>query len=996
MTDVQSCVLTKVGHAEIARILFFFNPKYFLVREGIFIDPPLSRTWLYKVIMSFFGKIRYLSYCVLLMIYIDLTNLSKFLIFISSVYALVKQLDERRQSITSCNQLFDDDAKALRRQLISKIDGLIFQPYVSIGRKSREILWRKGFYDVISLVKRNWASKSATKIQPDEMALQRTEMMQLIHEGITIYRSIVVRLDRYFDMDLRNILDFSVLIDDDASDETVDSGHLFPVDLLNYAVETVHAAMLSLGDLHRYFIDFNFDKPCLMRREQAARFYHDAFQLNTKIGMAQNQLGTLFTGQRYDLDAMYHYLHSLVCSIPFELSENNVAKIFAANAEYLKLMVEDGSGANVRDFLARFKLIADIFFYEKDVTDFNALCHCLLIDLRALLATKRSQLTSDFLFKVVGILMFCLTKLSASQSATVHSLNALLVAVCSEMVDSAIGHLEKFVASRAEQNGNFQDTYGTLFELFDRNVRLSRKSHRVQLDETKAKNGSVVNVKNGEKRMVVDNVAKVTKVAQRKSMTSESSLGSNRNLSDDKPSKADDRHEEKPRSEESRKKSGFKLRRRRRRLNSDNSDADNTDAGSESETTDDYHMDSDFSSVEDSSEADSSDEEAEEQPSDEDQLEVTLKPENNSNGEDMIVEEERLIYMNGMSHPTDEGPNDGTLDRILMMLCHISDEDAKLNSELIGSNLPMYSTENNAKNLGEPTTDVQSASEKLRYKRKYTKVDPNIIIEFAQQECTLQALKVLFDWLRINHELLINCFASNPEFVYKIMRFMNHLNVDVFTRKVCFDRSLIKIADLRPDLDRLFETRATIPLHEDLMLKDLAVLAAGQQQLDFESRMQLRLSGNEESALRMFKLVDFGFFVAKTKQFGFNFCARSRVFVLASGPKENGGRQKANRIYGDQAPLTRGMRAKRRKNEERARNRVFVAKPAMDNYATSTDENDVILLGKNEVPKVSYVCVRQIHVYKILAFLFSKTFLVKYSIYFITKVLVVSVGVSPT
>lgn len=873
----------------------------------------------------------------------------------SSVYALVKQIDERRQILSSNDQLFDADIKTLRHQLITKIDDLIFQPHISIGRKSREILWRKGFYDVISMMKRNWSSKSV-QIPAADLTAQRDEMMLLIHEGIAIYRSIVVRFDRYFDMDLRNIVDFSAFVDgdDDAVDEITDSGQLFPLDMLNYGVETVHGAMLSLGDLHRYFIDFNFDKPKPMDREMAARFYNDAFQLNTKIGMAQNQLGTLFSGKRFDLDAMYHYLHALVCPIPFGLSENNVAKIFAANADYLKMMVEDGVGTNVRDFMARFKLIADIFFYDKEVTDFHMLCHCLLIDLRFLLANKRSQLGDDFLFKVVGILMFCLTKLSANRSSAVHSLNALLVAICSEMVDSAIGNLEKFIESRVDQNAKFQETYGTLFELFDRKVRLSRKADQSRIQEENGKNTEPINGKNS-----MSNNKTVPSVTKRNSFTSESSVGSSRNFSGEM-AKDEGNSKNIEKSEDARKKPVFKLRRRRRRLTSEDSD-DQANSNGGSYGSEDYQLDSEFSSNEDLSESDSSDEEVVDEK-DIQQLDVTLQPgKQYSDSEDLIVEEERLIYKNGMSHNAEE-LIEGSLDRMLMQICHISNEDAKLNLELIGNHIPenknQYQIQNDFSIIPE-SNDKPMTTQKLQYQLKYKKVDPNIIIEFAQNECTLPALKLLFDWLRINIELLINCFASNPEFVHKILRFMNHINVDIFTYKVCFDRSsLLKCVGIQHDLVDLFNARATIPLSEDLMVKDLAVLATGQQLLDFESRMQLNLTANEESILRLFKLVDFGFLLSKTKQFGYNFCTKSRVFVISGGSKENGKRQKANgvgrnNLSGEQHS-TRNRRTKRRKNENRVRKRMVLAKPLADSYTTSADENDVTLLASQETSKVCF------------------------------------------
>lgn len=229
--------------------------------------------------------------------------------------------------------------------------------------------------------------------------------------------------------------------------------------------------------------------------------------------------------------------------------------------------------------------------------------------------------------------------------------------------------------------------------------------------------------------------------------------------------------------------------------------------------------------------------------------------------------------------------------------------------------------------------------EKLRYKRKYSKIDPNILVEFAQKECTLKTLKILFDWLKVNNDILVNCFSSNPEFVHKIMKLLNHFNIDIFTRKVCFDRNLIKTENVRQDLRTLFDIRISVPLHEDILLKDFSILEGVQQNLDFEIPLQMSVTENEENILRIFKLVDFGFFICKTKKYRYNFCARSRRFIEilpnnrnegAAGCTSNGNVRKETR----RSERRRGFL--RRKNENGRRGKRMKQR----NSYTSNEEND--------------------------------------------------------
>lgn len=380
-----------------------------------------------------------------------------------------KQIDEQTPTIISIEDIFTTTFQHLRDQLTNQSEILIFENHEFIGKRSREFLWRKGYYEIITIAKR---------IRPKVLSqCNEARLINLIFEGIKKFKSIILNFENKYNLDLKYIIDFELLNPDLCHIEKKGTTEKYKESTINYALETVHSLLVSIGDLHRYYIDFKFNSCTpIVNRDIAAKYYYEAFKLNSKIGMPQNQLGTLYSGCNYNFDSMYHYLYSLVCRQPFDLSENNAIKIFQINSEHLE-SINNGINLkfNIQDFLAQFILIVDIFFYDKNVTDFNMLCHSVLIDFRNLLKSNEIQLNeNDFFFKFVSILLFCLAKLRIADSLKIHSLNAFLMAICSELIDSCTTKLEQFIVQREQQSENFKISYSQIFGEYDNNVRLSK------------------------------------------------------------------------------------------------------------------------------------------------------------------------------------------------------------------------------------------------------------------------------------------------------------------------------------------------------------------------------------------------------------------------------------------------------------------------------------------------------------------------------------------
>lgn len=185
-------------------------------------------------------------------------------LFFRCVYNLLKQFEQEKQKINSIEGIFDTRIEQLRNAIIDQSTALIYQTeFEVIGRKCREILWFKGYYDLISLAKRFWKKNQANDKHAEEL------ISNLIIEGISQFKLIIVNLERKFSLDLRDVVDFSFLDTYEknlytavASQNSICHNENRTQDeVTKYAMETIHALLISLGDLHRYFIEFDFSMP---------------------------------------------------------------------------------------------------------------------------------------------------------------------------------------------------------------------------------------------------------------------------------------------------------------------------------------------------------------------------------------------------------------------------------------------------------------------------------------------------------------------------------------------------------------------------------------------------------------------------------------------------------------------------------------------------------------------------------------------------------------
>lgn len=278
------------------------------------------------------------------------------------MYSIAKNLDEQKAFIKTIPELFSAELVSQRDQLLTQCEDLLLEDFETIGRKSRDVLWRKGYYDLISTAKKFWKA-TRDHLSDEEIA----NLVNFIQAGIGQYKKLILELEDKFSLDLRYIIDFDLIKSGvEWKPAEISQREIYTIHENSYALESIHCFLIVLGDLHRYFVEFNFANSEITKIT-AANFYIEAFKLNPKNGMPHNQLGTLYAGQSYDVDSVYHYLYSLISPVPFDLSENNVTRIFQINSDFLeKYGNEENDGEfSVKAFVAQMLLMVDIFFYDK-------------------------------------------------------------------------------------------------------------------------------------------------------------------------------------------------------------------------------------------------------------------------------------------------------------------------------------------------------------------------------------------------------------------------------------------------------------------------------------------------------------------------------------------------------------------------------------------------------------------------------------------------------
>jgi len=94
--------------------------------------------------------------------------------------------------VQSVGQLFQHEIEEKRSLLVQLCKQIIFKDYQSVGKKVREVMWRRGYYEFIAFVKKNWHKQcqDAATAQENMQKLER-----FLCAGIFNYKRLSARME---------------------------------------------------------------------------------------------------------------------------------------------------------------------------------------------------------------------------------------------------------------------------------------------------------------------------------------------------------------------------------------------------------------------------------------------------------------------------------------------------------------------------------------------------------------------------------------------------------------------------------------------------------------------------------------------------------------------------------------------------------------------------------------------------------------------------------
>lgn len=368
-------------------------------------------------------------------------------------------MDDARTCAQKVGDLFAPKLRVQRKKFREYCERWIFSDPVLFGHKGEELLWRKSYYDVVSTAKR----LKKREYTPEETC----NIEAHINAGVGYYHHHIAKLTAEYDLDLTGYVDFTMYLNGTSKERNKTDNE----NIRKWALESVHRSLIYLGDLSRYKLDVypNWEPNI------AVRYYCQALRLNSNHGMPHNQMGTLASAQNRTLDAVYHYMHCLACKVSFEGTEGNLQGFFEKNSQYLEKLPAENSevptdkAEHIRQMLARFFLLIDVWYFDKTVPHIYNLCHKTYIDLEECLSYYKpvvsetdtdpdsietdnssanlSFLTGDSLFKLVVICLLCISKLQKGHSNHLSTAIAFTLAVYSQLIQNVILHIQQAVLS---------------------------------------------------------------------------------------------------------------------------------------------------------------------------------------------------------------------------------------------------------------------------------------------------------------------------------------------------------------------------------------------------------------------------------------------------------------------------------------------------------------------------------------------------------------------
>jgi len=722
--------------------------------------------------------------------------------------------------------------------------------------------------------------------------------------GVGHYHHLLFRLQIEFKLDLHGSVDFPLLVYDKGlkKDKVSSFSKTLDSSCVNWAKQATHRCLVYLGDLSRYILDLHPHWDAGL----AVRYYSQALNMNIDIGMPHNQLGTLAGTCNYGLDAAYHYMRCLTCKQPFEGAEGNLQRLMEKNTQWLEQHPVDDNisvqhADRIHQLISRFLLLADIWFFDKkSLVESHQVCHQVLLDLQHCLAYTKpfpngsdcemkggqvdlehlsifeegeenkerpEYLKDDLIFKMIAMLLLCVTKLQAGGSQQVSAVVAFTLAMLSQLIQQVIHHIQDSVFSMS-------------FPSFTSPLPTVSPSLELEVTALSVGEGNI---------KAAPRVTSMNQQLADKSCTGEKTVDLVNGCAGENESQEAQAVVKKKRSKRLQRLRKRRRRRRRRLNSSEDSDLSDGDYpyGEGSSSSDDAN-----SSISESTEPGldlSSDDEEEEDDDDDDEVDdvdVTAK-ELYRNSDSIIVNEvveahgktPNLISAKGELNKVNGLKLEKKCDRLRANLCSPPTNINGLGEVENGCSdgLAISSSSSNnldavvSKEIDNENRDVDNGGMK-----NGRMIDPADVIELVSEEGLLDAIKVCADWLHGDSDIIKACGHSSRTLLSRFVTLLNliYVNADALEKGLDVGQVI--------QLKNVGEMFRKIPLPEDVMLKGLPVLKNSHDAVDWEYLHHHCLHAKEEALLRVYKLVEFGHFLASIPDTGVRYDSGQKLFSIAS------------------------------------------------------------------------------------------------------------------
>ncbi|XP_032668452.1 protein SMG5 isoform X2 [Odontomachus brunneus] len=795
-----------------------------------------------------------------------------------SVTEIAKRLDEQKNRALTICDIFIPSVEVLRMKLKDYCERLILKDPVGNARKTEELLWRKAFYDVVYAAKK---LRKGNQWNESEKALLSVHLAV----GLGYYHHLILSLQSEYDLDLVGIIDFAFTHFETTSSyarfKMVQAKPTHSKEVKQCVMRLIHRSLVCLGDLTRYKLELDSDWDPMI----ANRYYKMAIAIDPNIGMPHNQLGTIAGGKNYGLDAVYHYMRCALCPEPFEGVEGNLKRSIIINSTCTD---ENNS---VHHCVSRLFSLLHLWEYDNPNSDkINQECQDLLTDLENCLTMEQLTetnnasslenadsietylqncksrptlyLTDDMVFKIVTICLMSISRLKNRESSEVQGVVAITLAILSQLLQFTLTKLQELVVEvvvpDVEANVN-ANSYSSKLKNAQKN-EMPRNKKENNGDHVPGEN-SASNQDNNISNLKQDDQSQV--------------------IEETKPSDNGVANNEVPKKTREKSKNLLsKLRRRKRRTNSD-SDASDTEQPVLVSSSDEMHSETEEEDAP-SEENDALSEDAlSDDNTDDEELSSPLRGKEQIDGNAM--KEEINGHMDVADPKTENNVDKNDNDQLVNGEQHVTDEQA--NAKSIND---QDSVTNSAGSAVTITTNADSTSSALEESNnsslkntaacvaqsKKQTLKPDDILSLLVGKEILASIKVCFDWLRSNPDIVRICAKSSRMLLKRVTILLNLINVDG-EAFVCKNED----SAILSSAERLQECVKTLPLPEDNDLKGLTLLEESHRSLDWRILHKHKMSKREETLLRMLKMVEFGRHLNAVENSGVRYDPVERLFV---------------------------------------------------------------------------------------------------------------------